>query len=93
MNKADRIRELELRKQRGEEAEKVLSNPLVEHVLTLMEKELVNTMKALDSSDEIGRDTTWRDLQAVDKFEKKFKDYIRNGQQARTLMDKLLGKK
>ena len=68
---------------RGEEAKKVLDNPLVLHALDTLEKEAVKRLKAVDNGDEAGRDAAWRELRAIDAFTKRFKSYIVTGKQAK----------
>lgn len=88
-SKEEKQRELEARRQRGVEAEQVLSNPLVRHALDALEREQVEILKNLKSSDSEGRDTAWRDLQAASRFKERFAGYVKNGKEATSLLRKL----
>lgn len=89
-SKAEKTRELEARKQRGIEAEKILNNPLVVHALRGIEEQTIHDMKGLDSSNTEMRDILWRDLQAANRFRKRFIGYVQSGKEARTLLQRLL---
>lgn len=90
MNREQKLRELEARKQRAIEAEKLLNNPLMSHALQEMENEAVTALKSLDSSNIEKRDILWRDLQAANRFRSRFIDYVKSGKEADTLLQRLL---
>ena len=90
MDKAKQKRILEERQKRGIEAEKILSNPLVVTALQFMEKEIIRDMKRLKHNDLEGRDNLWRDLQAVNRFTERFKQYIVKGKESQTLLQRLI---
>jgi hypothetical protein len=68
---------------RGERAQRLLDDPLIQHVLATLEDEAVKRLKAVDSKDAEGRDSAWRELRAIDAFTKRFKSYMITGKQAK----------
>lgn len=81
---------LDARMRRGEEAERLLSNPLMKQAIDSMEREIIGTMKALKPNDAEGRDVCWRELRALERFYHKFRGYVQIGEQAKkSLMQKI----
>ena len=82
--------ELKLRAARGEEAEKILANPLVIHAFATMERELVTALKTTKQSQINERDDLLADLRALERFRGKFLYYRQTGDVAqKTLMQRI----
>lgn len=81
-NIRDRIARLQAKFNRGEEARKILENPLFIHAMEEMERDIVLAMKRLNAGDEKGRDTLWRELRALTRMRGKFTQYVNSGESA-----------
>ena len=80
---------LENRIQRGSDAARILEEPLLVHVLQVMEKDLLNLVSSLPPSDYEGRDVYWRELGALASFRAKLRKYVLSGKEAElTLMQR-----
>jgi len=80
----------EARRQRGLEAQLILSNKLIEHAFNEMEKDATETLKRIKPNDIDGRDTAWRELRAVSRFKERFEQYVTLGKEAeKTLFGKI----
>lgn len=87
MDKESRRRLLDAQVRRGEEAGRVLANPLVATAFTAMEADIINTMKRLKPDETDALDMCWRELRALERFRGRFKGYLQTGEQAKkTLM-------
>lgn len=84
---------LEDRIRRGEQAQRILQDDLVIKVLSDMEGDVINVLKALKPNDLEGRDAAWRELRAVERFRQKFDAMIASGNKSRTLLERLRIKK
>lgn len=74
---------LDARFRRGEEAARLLAEPLLKQVLASMETDVISTMKSLRPNDMEGRDTCFRELRAVERFRRKLQEYVQSGQHAK----------
>lgn len=68
---------------RGEDAERLLADPLLNHALDAMERRIVEAMKSLKTDDIESRDALWRDLRAIERLRLNLKSYIRTGKEAK----------
>ena len=73
--------------ERGNEALKIVDNPLFIEALTVIKGDLYS--KFMDTEDSKERDEIWRQSKAVDKFEKKLVDYMNTGKLASSHLDRL----
>lgn len=64
---------------RGDDAKRIMSDPLVVTALDSMEADIIASLKGLKAGDTEGRDTLWRELRAHERFKAKFANYIRSG--------------
>lgn len=82
MNEDERAKHLTEEFKRGQEAEKVLNNPIVVEALVLIRAELYNKFSHTSFEDGAKREEIWRKHQTVDWFESVFKQAIQTGQMA-----------
>lgn len=68
---------------RGEDAARLLADPLLNHALDSIERRIVDSMKVLKTDDIEGRDALWRDLRAIERLKSNLKNYIRTGKEAK----------
>jgi hypothetical protein len=71
--------------QRGENADRILNDPLVQEVLLGMESMMVQTWKATSVASE--REELWYTLKGLERFRSAFEAAIQSGQYERTLTD------
>ena len=88
----ERQRLLEAQVQRGTKAQELLENELLAHVLQKMREERIADLLKVDKGDEHARDAAWRELRALDAFEKKLKTYVNVGSDSRKMLQKLFDK-
>jgi hypothetical protein len=79
----DRKATIELQIRRGEEARALLDNQLLRQAIIGMERDIISGMKSLKPEDVEGRDAYWRELRALERFQRKFTGYIRTGETAK----------
>lgn len=88
MSEHDKI--LDLRRIRGEEAERLLNNELLVSTLRSMEDECLRQLKMCKPNDMEVRDAYWRELRAIGRFADKLKSYAVTGREAKkTLMQRV----
>lgn len=79
----DREYIMEAQLKRGEDAERLLADPLLTHALDSIERRIVDSLKAIKTDDIDGRDALWRDLRALERLRHDLKNYIRTGKEAK----------
>lgn len=93
MNKENKRRILDAQARRGEEAQRLLDNVLLQETFGAMERDILATMKRLKPNDEEGRDVCWRELRALERFKGKFRSYVATGENAQKGLLQLLKSK
>jgi hypothetical protein len=73
----------ELYAQRGDDAKRIINDPILRQALEELERDIVQGMKALTATDLEGRDALWRELRALSSFKIKIKQYVSRGDVAR----------
>ena len=71
--------------QRGENAARILNDPLVQEVFSGLENLMVNTWKS--TSDASEREQLWYTLKGLERFRAAFEAAVQSGQYERTLTD------
>jgi hypothetical protein len=75
--------------QRGDDARRIMNDPILRQALEELERDIVQGMKALSATDLEGRDALWRELRALASFKVKVKNYVTRGDMAKkTLMQR-----
>jgi hypothetical protein len=84
----------EARKQRGDEAEKILTNPLFKSTLQALEADIVSKLKQVDPSEDAKRISLHHDLRALSRFTNKLEYYLIEGRDSeKSLLDMFRNKK
>lgn len=83
---------LRQREQRGEEAKRLLDNPLLIEAFASVERDIMTELARLDTDNDKRQDALCRDLRALRRIKTKFDGYVSTGEAAkRTLLDVLKG--
>jgi predicted ester cyclase len=73
---------------RGERARQLLKDPLISEALTNLKNTVYHNIETSHYSKIEEREDLYKMLQAINGFEKQFKNMIRNGKQAETRLQK-----
>lgn len=80
---------IEAQMRRGEEAERLLNEPLLAQAFVSIEAQLIRDLKNVDTKDAEARDALWRDLRALERLRDKLKNYVRTGNTAKTIWQRI----
>ena len=91
----DDIEDLRDAQSRAANAERILTDPLVQETLKVMRSQIVAQWSACPARDEAGREWCWRHLKALESFEAHLKAYMATGKleafnEKRGLMERAL---
>lgn len=84
--------ELEAKRRRGEHAQRVLKDSLVQEALIGMREAVYHNIRTSHFKDVEEREDLYRMLKTVDSFERQFTDAINGGKKAESRLKELLNK-
>jgi hypothetical protein len=85
-------RELKAQVQKGDNAARVLKDPLIQEALTGMRETVYHNIRTSNFKQFEEREDLYKMLKAIDAFEKQFTDVINGGKKAKTRLKDLLNK-
>ena len=75
---------LEAKFRRGEEAKRILAEPILAETFLALEADIIKTMKYLKPNDKEGVDVCFRELRSLERLKQKLHDYVTYGEHAKT---------
>jgi len=82
---------LELEIDRGEHAERLLRDPLLNSTLDRIEQEYIEKWKSSPARDEVGRETLWLMVKTVHKFRQELEIVLDAGKSAKATLAQRAG--
>ena len=74
--------------QRGEEAKRLLDNPLLKEAFATLEQEYTQAWKQTKASDEVAREKLWMALNQLSKVQTQLHSVIQTGKVAKNALEK-----
>lgn len=85
-------RELKLKVQKGENAHRIINEPLIQEALEGMRSTVYHNIRTSNFKQVDEREDLYKQLKAIDAFERQFTDMINGGKKAESRLQELLNK-